>query len=76
MPWPTTAHDLFEYVSSQTTLDAIMNADKKSLCPEEPRAAGKRVLRRWRSARAVKVTDGCNLVLCSAYAMKFASAGG
>jgi hypothetical protein len=35
-----------------------MKADINSLCPEEPFAAGKRALRRWRRYRAANVTDG------------------
>lgn len=36
-----TIHQLwFEYVSSQTILLAIMNAEMNSRCPEEPRADG------------------------------------
>ena len=46
IPWPTIDHDLFEYVSSQITLDAIMNADINRRWPEDPRAAGNRAFRR------------------------------
>ena len=38
------AQDLFEYVSSQQTLEAILNAERKKQWPEESQAAGKRVL--------------------------------
>lgn len=52
-----TMHQLwFEYVSSQTILLAIMNAEMNSRCPEEPRADGYRALRRWRRSRPERVT--------------------
>lgn len=75
MPWPTIDHDLFEYVSSQMTLLAIMNALMKRRWPEEPRAAGKRAFRRCSRYSAANVTDVCRRVRCSAYAMKLPSAG-
>ncbi len=46
MLWPTMLLDLFEQVSSQMTLLASMKALMKRWWPEEPRAAGKRDLRR------------------------------
>ena len=58
MPCPTTAHDLFEYVSSHRILLASMNAERNSLCPEDPRACGKRDLSRWSRKSAECVTEG------------------
>jgi hypothetical protein len=55
---PTIHHDWFEYVSSQITLEAIIKAEMNRRCPDEPRAAGKRVFRRCRRRRAAKVTTG------------------
>jgi hypothetical protein len=41
------------------TLEAIIKAEMKRRCPDDPRAAGKRVLRRCNNKRAAKVTtDG------------------
>jgi hypothetical protein len=65
MPWPTMDQDLFEYMSSQMTLDAIMNADRKRRWPNEPRAAGKQ-WRCWRRNSAAKVTKFADRVRCKA----------
>lgn len=62
MPWPTMLQDLFEYVSSQMTFDAIMKAEMKRRWPDDPRAAGNRAFRRCRRYNAAKVTDVCNRV--------------
>lgn len=52
-----------------------MKAEMKRRWPEEPLAAGKRDLSRERRKRAVKVTEGCRRVRCSAYATKLARSG-
>jgi hypothetical protein len=65
--------DLLEYVSSQITFDASMNAETNKRCPDDPRAVGKRAFSRWRRTRAAKVTEACSFVLWRAYAMKWGS---
>ena len=45
MPWPTMDQDLLEYVSSQITLDAIVNTEIYSRWPDEPCTAGNRAFR-------------------------------
>ena len=55
------------------TFEAIIKAEMKSRCPEDPLAVGKRAFRHWRRMRAVKVTAWCNFVRWRAYAMKIGS---
>lgn len=62
--------DWFEYVSSQMTLDEIMNAETNRRCPDEPRAAGNLAFKRWRRSSAAKVTIEGSRVRCKAYATK------
>jgi hypothetical protein len=54
---------------------AIMKAEMKRRCPDEPRAAGKRVFNRCSKSRAAKVTIEGRRVRWSAYATKCARAG-
>jgi len=75
IPCPTTVQLLLEYVSSQTTLLAIMNAEINNRCPEEPLAAGNRALSLERRNSAVNVTAECNRVRCRAYAMNWTRVG-
>ena len=62
MPWPTTRQDLFEYVSSHMTLEAMIKAEIKRRSPDEPRAAGKRPFGRERRKRAQNVTEALRQV--------------
>jgi hypothetical protein len=57
------------------TFEAIMKAEMKRRWPEEPRAAGKRSLRRERRKSDVKTTVSGKRVRCMAYAIKFARGG-
>ena len=66
MPWPTIDQDLLEQLSSQITLEAIMNAEMKRRWPDEPRAVGNLALSRWRRTRATNVTEECSFVRCKA----------
>jgi len=52
-----------------------MKAEINRRWPEDPRAAGNFDLSLERRKRAVNVTETCNLVRWSAYAMKMASVG-
>lgn len=57
------------------TLLEIMNAEMKSRCPDDPRAAGNRDLRRCKRRSAAKVTIEGKRVRCRAYATKCARVG-
>jgi hypothetical protein len=54
--------DLFEYVSSHITLEAIMKAEMERRWPEEPPAVGKRAFSLRKRISAAKVTDTCIFV--------------
>jgi hypothetical protein len=53
---------LLEYVLSQSTFDAIMNAEMKRRWPLDPRAVGNRSFNLARRKRAVKTTTSGSLV--------------
>ena len=61
-PCPTMVQLLFEYVSSQEDLLASIKAEMKRRWPEDPRAAGKRHLRRLNRYNAWCVTASGSLV--------------
>lgn len=52
-----------------------MKAEMNSRCPDEPRAAGNRPLRRFNKNSAAKVTLWCRRVRCSEYAINCARVG-
>jgi len=61
IPCPTILHDLFEYILSQITFEAIMNTEMNNLWPEEPQAMGNHAFRCCSRTNTVKVTDKYNV---------------